>query len=495
MTFTPTEEQAAIVEAAKRTKDNLLVSALAGATKTSTLVLVSNAVLIPTLALAFNKRIAEEMGKRLPGHVQSSTINSVGHRAWGSAVGKRLSVDPNKGYADLKEYSDTRTSAHKKEISNNFAAIMRAVRLGKSMGYVPSKARSMGKTLCDEGAFEASLLSAVDCDVNDFFLSTVDEMLLRSIAASYNGLIDFDDQIYMSTLFGGQFTKYPLVLADEVQDLSPLNFETLTKLIGQRLIAVGDQNQAIYGFRGAHTSAMSIMKEKFNMVELPLTISMRCPIKVVEYVRHRVPSMRYPEWAQEGRVEHLAKLDPKDIEDGAAIICRNNAPLFACAMRLIRAGRGIHLIGNDIGTGLVKLMKKIAPVVLEKDEFRKAINRWRSDEIARQPEERHALINDKHACLLVFCDVGKDSNEAMLWTESLFKQAGPIQMMTGHKSKGLEYNTVYHLEPHLIPSKWARKAAEEGDDTQLQQEYNLQYVIHTRAKESLLLIDLEDISE
>jgi len=495
MAFTPTEEQAAIVEAAKRTKDNLLVSALAGATKTSTLVLVANAVLTPTLALAFNKRIAEEMAKRLPGHVQSSTINSVGHRAWGTAVGKRLAVEPNKGYNDLKEYSDTKPQSQKKLISDNFAAIMRAVRLAKSMGYVPPKAQSMGKSLCDEGSFEAALWNAVDADVDDFFLSTVDEMLLRSIAQAYNGLIDFDDQIYMSTLFGGQFTKFPLVLADEVQDLSPLNFETLTKVIGSRLIAVGDQNQAIYGFRGAHTSAMSVMKEKFDMTELPLTISMRCPIKVVEYVRHRVPTMRYPDWAKEGKVERLTELDPKDIVDGSAIICRNNAPLFACAMRLIRAGRGIHLIGNDIGAGLVKLMKKIAPNTLPKEEFRKAIRAWHTEEIRRQPEERHAVIHDKFACLNVFADVGNDSNEAMLWAENLFKQAGPIQMMTGHKSKGLEFDIVYHLEPHLIPSKWSRKAAEEGDDTQLQQEYNLQYVIHTRAKETLYIIDLEDIIE
>jgi DNA helicase-2/ATP-dependent DNA helicase PcrA len=493
MAFTPTLEQAAIVEAARKTKDNLLVSALAGATKTSTLVLVAQAVLTPTLAVSFNKKIADEMSKRLPGHVMSATLNSVGHRAWGAALGKRMAVDANKGYNGLKEYADSRPAHVKRALQDNFASIMRAVRLGKSLGYVPEKARSMGKSLCHEGQFEDALWSTVDCDIDDAFLSAVDEMLLRSIAEAYQGLIDFDDQIYMSTLFGGQFTKYPLVLIDETQDLSPLNFEMLTRLVGQRLIAVGDQNQAIYAFRGAHSSAMSVMKEKFSMTELPLTVSMRCPIKVVELVRNRVPQMQYPEWAKEGHVERLTELDPKDIPDGAAIICRNNAPLFAAALRLIRAGRGVHILGNDIGAGLVKLMKKIAPTVLEKEEFRKAINRWRSEEIAKQPEERHALINDKHACLMVFCDVGKDSNEAMIWAENLFKQAGSIQMMTGHKSKGLEFDIVYHLEPHLVPSKWARKAAEEGDDSKLQQELNLKYVIETRAKDKLFMVDLQDI--
>jgi superfamily I DNA/RNA helicase len=495
MALQKTEEQIAIIEAGKKTKNNLLVSALAGAAKTSTLVMLSEAVLVPTLAVAFNKKIADEMARRLPGHVQSSTMNSVGHRAWGAAVGKRLAVDTNKGYNGLREYSDTKSASIKKAISDNFASIMRAVRLAKSMGYVPAKARSMGTTLCAISTFEDALLTTVECDIDDLFLSTVDDMLLRSIAESYQGLIDFDDQIYMSTLFGANFTKYPLVLVDEAQDLSPLNHETIRKLVGQRLIAVGDPNQAIYGFRGAHTSSMSILKDSFSMTELPLSISFRCPIKVVEYVRPRVPTMQYPSWAIQGHVERLADLDLKDIPDGAAIICRNNAPLFSCAMKLIRAGRGVHILGNDIGAGLVKLIKKVAPQTLQKDEFKKAISRWQREELSRQPEARHAGINDRAECLQVFADVGKDSSESILWAESLFKQAGPIQMMTGHKSKGLEYEIVYHLEPHLIPSKWARKSAEEGDDTKLQQEYNLQYVIHTRSKDRLYLINLEDIDE
>src|SRR5690242_16587497 len=99
MSFNPTPEQAAIVEAARSTKSNLLVSALAGAAKTSTLVLIAEA--LPgqeILCLAFNKKIATEMKERLPNWCTAMTLNSLGYRAWGAFLRKRLIVDDRKVY-------------------------------------------------------------------------------------------------------------------------------------------------------------------------------------------------------------------------------------------------------------------------------------------------------------------------------------------------------------------------------------------------------------
>ena len=65
----PTPEQQAIIDAACGTSDNILVNALAGAAKTTTLEMICKALPVqPILSLAFNKRIAQEMEKRLPGH-------------------------------------------------------------------------------------------------------------------------------------------------------------------------------------------------------------------------------------------------------------------------------------------------------------------------------------------------------------------------------------------------------------------------------------------
>ena len=79
--FEPTDEQKAIVELAKNSTNNILINALAGAAKTTTLELITKAIQgIPILSLAFNKKIMLEMEKRLPSHVKSATLNSVGHR-------------------------------------------------------------------------------------------------------------------------------------------------------------------------------------------------------------------------------------------------------------------------------------------------------------------------------------------------------------------------------------------------------------------------------
>jgi superfamily I DNA/RNA helicase len=74
--------------------------------------------------------------------------------------------------------------------------------------------------------------------------------LAINIEQAFRGIIDFDDQIYMPTLFGGSWPQFPLVMIDEAQDLSPINHAMLSKLVKHRLIAVGDPYQSIYGFRG-----------------------------------------------------------------------------------------------------------------------------------------------------------------------------------------------------------------------------------------------------
>ena len=99
MAFNPTLEQQAIVETAVTTKDNLLITALAGAAKTSTLVLVAEALPnVEILTLAFNKRIQLEMQERLPSNCTAKTLNGLGHSAWGKFLSQRLHLNDSKTY-------------------------------------------------------------------------------------------------------------------------------------------------------------------------------------------------------------------------------------------------------------------------------------------------------------------------------------------------------------------------------------------------------------
>lgn len=475
----PTPEQEAIIEAARTTKDNLLINALAGAAKTSTLVMIANALPgIPTLSLAFNKRIATEMAERLPGHVMCKTLNAIGHGVWAQACSRKLKLDTKKSYNILKGLVDGLRRAEKNEAYGTFSETLKLIGKAKLAGYIPSKVPT-GKRLVSAEEFWSDL----DEEGEDAQRDLVDAALVESIAQSYNGLIDFDDQIYMSTLFGGAFPRFPLVLVDEAQDLSSINHAMLEKLVTQRVIAVGDPYQSIYAFRGAMSTSMATLRSRFNMREMNLSISFRCPRSIAERARFRAPHMQWPEWAEEGQVNAPTEWSSSHILDGAAVICRNNAPLFRLAFQLIRAGRGVTVVGSDIGPSLIKALKKLGPEDMTYEQASKAIDAWETERLRKAKGK--AATKDKAECLRVFLSIGQSLAGAIAYAESIFKSAGPIQLLSGHKSKGLEWDHVFHLDPSRIPSPFA-----EGDDA-IEQELNVRYVIETRAKKSLTLIEME----
>jgi DNA helicase-2/ATP-dependent DNA helicase PcrA len=229
---------------------------------------------------------------------------------------------------------------------------------------------------------------------------------------------------------------------------------------------------------------MATLREKFAMKEMNLSISFRCPKSIVERARFRAPHMQWPEWAKEGKVNVTTEWTASDIADGSAVICRNNAPLFRLAFTLIRAGRGVTVVGSDIGPSLVKALKKLGPEDMTYEQASKAIDAWETERLRKA--KGAAAVKDKAECFRVFLSVGGSLAGAIAYAESIFKSAGPIQLLSGHKSKGLEYDHVFHLDPHRVPSPYART------DDEVEQELNIRYVIETRSKESLTLISMED---
>src|SRR5215831_9647677 len=134
-----TEEQAAIIDQAlAEPGTNLLINALAGAAKTSTLRFLCKYLPVePTLSLAFNKRIADTMAKVLPGHVKSATVNSVGHRVWAAAIGKRLVLETRKNYNLVKDLIEALPRRERADAYDCFSDLTKALSRAKLCGYVP----------------------------------------------------------------------------------------------------------------------------------------------------------------------------------------------------------------------------------------------------------------------------------------------------------------------------------------------------------------------
>lgn len=475
MSFSPTPEQLAIIEAATGTTDNLLISALAGAAKTSTLVLVAQALpKVNILCLAFNKKIAEEMKERLPANCTSMTLNSLGHRAWADAVGKRLNLKTSKVFDLISEEISALPEADRQPLYDNLGFLLNSVGQSKAAGHIPDNYGRKSARLCDDAEYFEGLDEVASPLEQEVLLRVIS----RSLDLAFEGVVDFNDQLLMPTVFRASFPPFSLILVDEAQDLSALNHAMLTKLVRRRIIAVGDQAQAIYAFRGAHEEGMEALKTRFAMRELPLSCSFRCPEAIVSHVRWRVPSMTW--WAgnpTQGEVLRPETLRISDFPDDCAIICRNNAPLFGLAIRFLKAGRYPNLWGNDIGKGLLKVMEKLGPKNLRQPDALRALEDYHAAK-AKRVKGKKALA-DKVECIRVFLLSSDTLGAAIAYAEHVFRSSGRVNLMTAHKSKGAEFNNVYFLDEFLI-----------GDE---EQERNLRYVACTRAKRTLTYINSEGV--
>jgi DNA helicase-2/ATP-dependent DNA helicase PcrA len=479
----PTAEQAAIIAAVRDTSANIMVNALAGTGKTSTIEMVCHAVKnIPILYLAFNKRIVDEAAKRMPSHVECRTQNGLGHRVWAQATGKRLVVDSGKMRQILKNLISELPRKDQGDAWEDFSDTLKWISKAKRDGYVPEHWN---------GSYRPVFATWTEfIDAQDDLLPSrqqtglVQRALHQSIIAAYEGGIDFDDQIYMPVIFGGPWPKFPLVIVDEVQDQSPLNHEMMKRLVTQRFMGVGDPWQSIYAFRGAVTNGMKALVEHFHCTELPLSLTFRVPRQGVERARGRVPWFEAYHANPEGTITTLDEWGPNDIPSSAAIICRNNAPLLNLGFKLLASHRAIKLVGMDIGAGLVRIMRKLGPVNLQGQELEDAIAAWTKN--ALQSAKNPASVYDRADCLHVLTRGRKHLGEAIIQAESLFKQEGPIQLLSGHKCKGLEWDWVMHLDPWRIPGKYAEEGTEAWE-----QELNVRYVIETRFKQTLVIANLE----
>lgn len=465
--FAPTSEQQEIVDLIRSSTDNVLVNALAGTGKTTTLDLVQAASpKKPVLCIAFNKRVAEEAEKRFPGTTTVRTFNGLGHRIWAKTCGN-VTLDPRKCQTFLRELISHFSGDDRKNAWDAYWEIIGGVSMAKSIGYVPEGKFPAAKRLIERQTFHLAL----EEKPSPLVQSLIDAILIQSIQSAYKGFIDYNDQIYMPALFGGIYPNFPHVMIDEYQDLNPTNHVMVEKLAKQRLTAVGDPNQCIYGFRGAVTNGMSQAKTKFKMTEQSLTISFRCPSEIVKYVQWRVPQFKAAK--QGGSVVALDHLDPQSIPDHAAILCRNNAPLFSMAFRLLGAKRSVQVAGSDIGPRLIKILGKIGADDDTQADLIFKIDAWEEEKL--QKSNSPASVRDSAACLRIFASFGKTKAQALAYADHLFKQQGSIKLMTGHKAKGLEWPVVYHLDPWLVGT--------------CEQEQNLRYVISTRSSDKLYEIE------
>lgn len=158
----------------------------------------------------------------------------------------------------------------------------------------------------DQGMdFESGLLSEISRFKNtDIFLGDFQSQLIESeqfeqLYPVYQkrmraeGKLDFDDMVSLcydylqknDKMLCFWQEKYQYILVDEFQDCNILQYRLLRMIAGNRknLFVVGDDDQSIYGFRGANPSIMHDFSKDYPEAEtIILTINYRSGIEIVQ---------------------------------------------------------------------------------------------------------------------------------------------------------------------------------------------------------------------
>lgn len=495
-TFEATAAHRAIFDAVKAKEQNIIIEAVAGAGKTTTIVEALRCV--PSrercVFIAFNASIAKELGRRCPPHVEARTMNSLGHRAWARHVeretgSRQLKVDADKMRQILWDLADQGKISDAEKLSFGGPAV-RLARLGKSCGIIVDGA--------DDGLVPdtvqewANLIAHFDVDIperpEDAEGRVIDlaRTLLR-LSTTMHAIIDFDDQIYLPFVFDADAFRFDRVFVDEAQDLSPLQHDLLRRSLRSdgQLVAVGDPAQAVYGFRGADSNSITNLAQAFDAEMLPLHVSYRCPRAVVALAQQIVPHILAHPDAPEGLVDTIPKhVEKVTFSGGDLIVCRTTAPVVSLAFALIRKGVSAEVLGRDIGKGLITLIERFkAPSI---DGMLEGLESWERKEVAKATakgqDAKVLQVEDKADTIRVLAE-GQTSVRAIIDTINDLFSGEPsklrVTLATVHKAKGLEADRVYVLNAHRMPHPMAKKAWQQV------QEKNLMYVAYTRAKKEL----------
>ena len=516
--FKPTDEQESIRQVAARASGSLMVKAYAGCTKTTTLEIVGKEIKVPAIALAFNVSIKNEMARRFGPNFKVQTMNGLGFGALTRAL-PGISFAPPEPRKTSKLITAVAKDNDISLLEEQWILARDLLQAAMQAGIVP---RDEGRPLLDDTPYNwESLAQNVGILPDDmpFFINIAYQALERNNQLVREGKISFDDQVYYSTCVAGNFPQYPVMLVDEAQDLSPLNHAmlALSSRPGGRTVAVGDPKQAIYAFRGADSRSMAKLRELRSHNEWedrPLTLTFRCPKLVVERQQEHAPGFRAAEANLPGHYSQVGKEDEfgeaswswADVASkvggrSLAVLCRNNAPLLSLAFKLLRQRVSVKMLGRDIGTGLIALSRKLFPEDgTGRDSMLGDLAGWEESEtsqaIVMDKLESVDLIRDKAESLRAVISYGEveDAGRLRAALKALFENSdGQVTLATIHRSKGLEWDAVLHLDPWRIPSKWAKEAARYGDTVQLEQEWNLLYVCETRTKDLLLEANIKEM--
>jgi len=276
-----------------------------------------------------------------------------------------------------------------------------------------------------------------------------------------------------------------VVLSDESQDVNPV-FSDIISRVTARVIAVGDNNQAIYQFRGA----ADYLKEMPSEATYTLTQSFRFLPEIADKANELLQHMT------DLRIKGFEGVEE---ENTSAVLCRTNMGCLTEAISMLDQGVSFSLEGGVDNEGfrmiedLVSLSDGRTYDVRHPD-----LKGLRSIEEFNKELEEDLLNREWKTSLRVIDKMGGFDNALNIIQQIKDSQrkvpADAVVITTMHKSKGKEWNSVriaddaemvFYKSDVDAMGRRTRVAIEFKDAPVM--EKNLFYVAVTRAKRNLEL--------
>lgn len=310
-------------------------------------------------------------------------------------------------------------------------------------------------------------------------------MALHESGLRESGRVDFDDLLLMSVRLlesepdaaATLRDRYQWISIDEYQDIDAVQYR-LVRLIAPltgNVCAIGDPDQAIYGFRGADVRFFLRFAEDFvDAKEIHLSRNYRSVSTIVEAsIQVMAPSTLVSDRRLDALLDdssriliHRAATDKAEAEFVAHGVEQTigGYGFFSVDSGRVDAGDATNFGFSDIAV----LYRTAAQLPCLEEALSRA-------GIPFQSRGRGPLGDQ--------ADVARLMDPAAAKIDAWDPRADRVSLLTLHAAKGLEFEVVYIVgcEDGVLPVSWP------GSDTNVDEERRLFFVGMTRAKRRLVL--------
>lgn len=477
--MTPTQEQLDIINAGQEST-NLKIVAGAGAAKTSSLVMLSDTLVQPSLYLAFNKAMADEASSKFAGYVEVKTTHALAYGYTGVALRPKLSR-PQGMYKNVCGTASEVAKYFKVAAIKHGETTLTANAIGMAIRNTVNSFEYSKDAHVDHKHIDHSVLRVFGKTTSDSVLREFRAVVVKHAKAlwtlrtmlSSNILARHDTYLKMFQLSKPKLLDFEVIYVDESQDLNDCILDIILNQSHAKVVFVGDNYQQIYSWRGSVNAL-----DKVQYKTLPLTQSFRYGPDVATIANAVLGVHHVDGWKE---LKTLVTTKQEDVNPSAVrtILFRTNSALLFSALDLIAEGKKVNL-EIDVRDFLLLLQSAIALFREQmkdvKHEDLLGYSNWHA--FKKTAKEEGGPLSR----VVQMVDSGDVYRVIGFLSEHKNYDNPDIILTTAHKAKGREWDIVELAEdfPPIYTSKGEYVGLNDA-------ERNLLYVAATRAKKRLIV--------